>query len=794
MRKFYLYIIFLFVANTSVLLSQDFQPTLKTLDSIYTYGNSDHAKEVISKKIIRLEQVKNVNALLLSKHYTLLGEIFHSASDIGKAYEYWIKGFNLIKNTYGTNSIYLAESYSLLARYYSFRINSDSAFYYAQKSITLCHSKKDSVLLIPVNKIYREYAYALKVREGKRNFVDGRVKARIYFDSANYFNERYFNDELYKSQLFQDIGNTYTDESLFNSKISASKKLFVAKENFKKANDFYDKALSIRKNALGQKHEKVAILYFVKGLSYDYCYGNDSVISALNYYQKGLCALSTEDNNTSIFSIPNSNYHFSNLALALILMRNRIDGFYCLYEKTKDIKYLEYCYKHSITAVELWEKTFKNFKTYEIHQALDVYGAAPFASSILYSNKYYQLTKNQNIKENVFRWIDLNKYSVLLKYQLENNQISFKSGNTSISEIQDKLKENEAVVEYYLNEQQLTCAVISKKSFELFPSNQTFKADKTIDSFLLNLNEHNTTQYCQTAKVLYDTIIAPYINHLPKEVNNLTIVPHGKLAQIPFDALIINQTSSYAKADFLIKYFKIGYSLSCNLLYSNKEKNLLNRGISVIKPEYTQLSDLPFSKKMVNKLDESFQVSNFALSDTLNTNSTLHIAAHAYCDYKNSRNSYVLLSDTQKLFLNEISNKTLKYKLAILNACETANGGIEIGEGVINYSRHLYLAGIKSTITTLWKVDDEATASTITSFYYNLKQGNSVLTSLHLAKLNYLNNPKSIDDYDPYYWAGLIYTGNDLMMESPKSNILLYCIIGSLAVISIIVLWLKLRA
>ena len=167
---------------------------------------------------------------------------------------------------------------------------------------------------------------------------------------------------------------------------------------------------------------------------------------------------------------------------------------------------------------------------------------------------------------------------------------------------------------------------------------------------------------------------------------------------------------------------------------------------------------------------------NFKLNDTPQNNSILQISAHAFCDYQNSRNSYVLLSDNQKLYLNEISNTKLNYKLAILNACETANGDIETGEGVINFSRHLYLAGIKSTITTLWKVDDEATATVISNFYTELKNGNNTITSLHNAKLNYIENAKSIDDYDPYYWAGLIYTGKDLTLET--NLYLAYSIIG----------------
>lgn len=756
-------------------ISQDFKPELKNIEANFVKGNTDLALKEILIKIKTLEANSNKNPLLLSQHYNLAGEIYYHFSDIGEAYEYWNKSYTLIKKHFGVNSIYLAENYSQFARYHNFKINIDSAFYYVTKSVEICRAKKDSLRFIPVHKIYREYAYAFKIKKEKINYLSSREESRKYLDSSLYYNNKYFPENtIYNAQILHDVGNTYTDVTgYFKTKLKNPKK---AIENLAKANKYYDTSLKIRKNAWGNKHDKVATLYFVKGLAYFYCYQFDSLNTILINYQKGLCALSLQYNNESIFSIPNPKYHFSNPTLALTILRFKIDALYYLYLKTKDITYLEHCYNHSIVAVELWETTFKNLKTHEIHQALEIYGAAPFDGIIPHGNEYYQLTKDIKVKQNVFKWIDLNKYSTILKYQIENKSISIKSNNATILEIQKKLQKNEAIVEYYTNAEGLICSIITKNSFDLFPINRTFKIQNKSDSLLIHLKKHNASTYCKTAKLLFDSILNPYIKNTSKEINHLIIVPHGKLSQIPFDALIVNKTGNYSKADFLIKHYTISYALSCNLLFNGKENNLLNKNISVISPEYNQYSKLPFSKKLINELKSDFNTSNFKLTDTTKNNSILQISAHAFCDYQNSRNSYVLLSDNQKLYLNEISNTNLNYKLAVLNACETANGDIETGEGVINFSRHLYLAGIKSTITTLWKVDDEATATVISNFYTELKNGNNTITSLHNAKLNYIENAKSVDDYDPYYWAGLIYTGKDLTLGT--NHYLAYSIIG----------------
>jgi CHAT domain-containing protein len=774
------------------LTSQVFYPTeLRSIELEFINGKSEKALSDVTIKLKALEGQSNPNALLLSQYYNLAGEIYYNYSDIGEAYNYWNKSYQLIRKHYGSNSIYLAYNYSLFARYYNFKIKIDSAFYYASKSIELCRFKKDSVYLIPIHKIYREYSYALKIKIGAENCITGRTESKVYLDSALYFYDKYFHENpIFHAQIQHDIGNLYNDISLYYKRdLKNSKK---AEEYCIKANQYYDKALAYRKKQWGDKHDKIATTYFVKALSYFYCYDKDSLTTVLMYYQKALCALSVGYNNESILSYPSQQTHFLNPTQALVLLRFKTDGLYYLYKKTKDIKYLKACYDHSVISVKLWETTFKNLKTHEIHQALEVYLASPFESAIIYSNEYYQLTKNISVKENVFSWIDLNKYSTLLKNQLDNKTFSFQTNQISVSAIQSKLKINEAVIEYYQNAEGFICAVISKNRFDLYPINITFKPNDKIDSLLLNLKNHNSKNFCKIAKSLYDSILNPHLKNLPSEINHLTIIPHDKLSKIPFDALMLNNTSVYSKADFLIKHYEINYALSCNLLNSDNEVGVLNSNITAISPKYITHSKLSFSEKVVEDLKSEFNVSDFSFTETNKNNSILHVGAHAFCDYQNSRSSYILLSDTQKLLLNQLYDVKLNYKLAVLCACETANGDVEKGEGTISFNRHLYLAGVHSAITTLWKVDDEATVSIIKSFYRKFLDGNSAIKSLHKAKLEYLSNTKSVDDYDPYYWGGLIYTGNDLNLET--NHYLRYGMIGLGLLIALLLLFRKFRS
>jgi CHAT domain-containing protein len=90
-------------------------------------------------------------------------------------------------------------------------------------------------------------------------------------------------------------------------------------------------------------------------------------------------------------------------------------------------------------------------------------------------------------------------------------------------------------------------------------------------------------------------------------------------------------------------------------------------------------------------------------------------------------------------------------ELVVLSACETGLGDIEYGEGVFGLQRAFGNAGAKKLLLSLRKVDDEATALLMTSFYkFLLKNFDAEDALLKACKVVKKKFPH------PYYWGSFV--------------------------------------
>lgn len=79
-------------------------------------------------------------------------------------------------------------------------------------------------------------------------------------------------------------------------------------------------------------------------------------------------------------------------------------------------------------------------------------------------------------------------------------------------------------------------------------------------------------------------------------------------------------------------------------------------------------------------------------------------------------------------------------ELVVLSACDTRVGQVRNSEGVFGLRRAFHLAGARTVLTSLWRVDDKATRLIMEEFYRNwLERGMSKGDALRQAQLAMLH-------------------------------------------------------
>jgi len=98
-------------------------------------------------------------------------------------------------------------------------------------------------------------------------------------------------------------------------------------------------------------------------------------------------------------------------------------------------------------------------------------------------------------------------------------------------------------------------------------------------------------------------------------------------------------------------------------------------------------------------------------------------------------------------------------ELVTLSACQTGLGDLHTGEGVYGLQRALTVSGSRSTLLSLWSVNDEGTKAFMVSYYQRLMDGEGRADALAATQKEFRQHPIA-GWRNPYIWAAFQLVGD----------------------------------
>jgi len=241
-------------------------------------------------------------------------------------------------------------------------------------------------------------------------------------------------------------------------------------------------------------------------------------------------------------------------------------------------------------------------------------------------------------------------------------------------------------------------------------------------------------------------------------ISELIIVPHLALHQIPFAALPIKD-SQYLGDKFLIRYIPSCQvlefchqrpSAGSHLNYGTVEDATEDLPYACFEGEQlTALYNIPANQRLKGR--QQAIVSNYR--KLVQKVQVLHSSHHAQSRLDNPLESALILGDGC-ITLGELMTPAWRLPQlsdVFLSCCETGLGVPEITDDILTISTAFLCAGARSVISTLWAVDDLATALFSIFYYQHRQQGNNRLESIRQAQvdLRTLTGETLATDYKP---------------------------------------------
>lgn len=294
------------------------------------------------------------------------------------------------------------------------------------------------------------------------------------------------------------------------------------------------------------------------------------------------------------------------------------------------------------------------------------------------------------------------------------------------------------------------------------------KVEKLLIELRRNLVNPTATKIVQTqSQEVYNWLLKPIESQLQKSsVDTLVFVLDVPLRNLPMAAL-------YDGKQYLVEKYAIALSVGLQLLdpkpLIKQQLKALTAGLTLPPPGFPKFAPLLAIKSefegitkagvsTTSLLDGDFKKKNLESEIGAASFNIVHLATHGQFSSR-LEDTFILdfdgqinVKDFDTLFRSQ--GKTV-VELLVLSACQTATGD---NRATLGLAGAAVRAGARSTIASLWQIDDESTAMFVSAFYQELKSGKiTKAEAVHRAQLQLLKHPNY---RAPSFWSAYVLIGN----------------------------------
>jgi CHAT domain-containing protein len=383
----------------------------------------------------------------------------------------------------------------------------------------------------------------------------------------------------------------------------------------------------------------------------------------------------------------------------------------------------------------------------------------------------------------------------------------------AVAEVQALLRPEQAMVDYYLTDSEIYLFYFDATGAFSWHKNLIGNDLRdTISFFVKYLYDGDESDparkqtFLKAASQLYDILLGETLRNSPATLRSLLVIPDDALVFVPFEVLLRQPAEgAWRKMPWLLRDFNIGYAYSATLL--QRQKEISQRHQKEARPRYPMGGFAP-SYGGGQATTREVPLPDYPLYDIKSTQDELRkahamiggramyhdateeafkriaadcrillLAMHGYANDEYPERSCLLFGTPKPdslqnniLYASELQIMQLHADLAVLSACHTGFGKLQKGEGVYSLARAFAAAGVPCTVMSLWRLHENTAPLLVEAFFKHLKAGKAKDEALRLAKLEFLEKDENYEMTHPFFWAGVMATGDLCALDLDETS------------------------